>query len=137
MAAAKKTSAKKATSKKTSAKKGSAKKAPGKKAAPVGLVECGKWTAFHDHQPPGPATLRVTGVCVAPTPGYRIRLVAAVPQGFNPKILLLQKIVTPPKGIRPQVRTKVEVRYTKRTSFEYTHVTILPDGKTIKVKDVF
>ena len=72
----------------------------------------------------------------APTPGYRIKLVPAVPQGINPAILLLKKVVTKLPGIWPQIPKKHDVRYTKKTKTKYTHVTILPDGKTIKVQIV-
>lgn len=116
-----------ATTKKT------AKKAPAPKG---GTIDCRQWEAFHDFMPGRRPTLRVSGVCRTPTPGYRIRLVVAEPQGINPKILLLEKVVTPPKKPQPDVITTVEVRFSKRTRVEYTHVTILPDGKTIKVKRV-
>ena len=125
------------TARKSSAKKSSAKKAAGaKRPAPAATIRCGKWTAFHDFMPPRVPTLRVTGECITPTPGYRIRLEPAEPQGINPRILLLRKIVTPATGMRPQVLTKVEVRYSKRTRTEYTTVTILPDGANIRVKKV-
>lgn len=135
MATARKTSTKKSTARKSSTKKASATKAGGAKKASA-TIRCGKWTAYHDFMPPRTPTLRVTGECTTPTPGYRIRLEPAVPQGINPKILLLNKIVTPPTGPRPQVLSKVEVRYSKRTRTEYTSVTILPDGVTIRVKKV-
>jgi len=112
-----------AAKKKTSSKKG-------------GTIRCQKWTAIHDFMPPGTPTLRVDGVCFTPTPGYKIKLVPAVPQGINPLILLLKKVVTPPTGIQPQVITKVPVHYEKKTKTKYTHVTILPDGTTIKVQNV-
>jgi hypothetical protein len=130
MATAKKSSTSKAATKMTAAKKVSAKKKP------PATIQCGKWTAVHDHMPPGTPTLRVNGVCKTPTSGYRIKLVPAVPQGINPKILLLKKIVTPPKGIVPPIVTAVAVKYEKKTKFEYTNVAILPDGVTIKVKEI-
>lgn len=124
---------------KAPAKKASAKKAPAKKAAAKKsvLVKCGKWQAWLDTMPgPSTPTLHVTGQCIAPTTGYKIRLVPAVPQGINPKILLLKKVVTKPTGIVLPVVTKVDVHYTKKTKTRYTHVTILPDGVTVKVKIV-
>ena len=124
---------KKKSSKKTATKKRPVKKTAAKKAAPI---RCGKWTAIHDFMPGKPPTLRVRGICITPKPGYRIRLVEAVPQGINPLILLLKKIVTPPKGVRPPKPTPVAVSFTKKTATKYTHVTILPDGTTIKVQNV-
>jgi hypothetical protein len=131
-----KKSAKKAPAKKASAKKAAAKKAPAKKTA--GLVKCGKWQAWLDLMPgPGATpTLHVTGECTTPTTGYKITLVPAVPQGINPKILLLKKVVKKPSGIVLPVVTKVPVHYIKKKSPRYTAVTILPDGVTVKVKIV-
>lgn len=131
--AAKKKAPAKASAKKASAKKAPAKKAGSKKAV---LVKCGKWQAWLDIMP-GPGmtpTLHVTGECLAPSAGYKITLVPAVPQGINPKILILKKVVKP--GIGIQVPTKIPVNYTKKRSARYTNVTILPDGVTVKVKIV-
>jgi hypothetical protein len=126
------------SSKKPASKKAPAKKAPAKKTAATKgtTIRCQKWLAIHDFMPLGTPTLRVTGVCFTPTPGYKIKLVPAVPQGINPLILILKKIVTPPTGIQPQVITRVDVRFEKKTRTRYTHVTILPDGTTIKVQNV-
>lgn len=119
------------------ATKKAAKKAPAKKAASKkgGTIKCGSWKAIHDFMPPGTPTLTVTGVCVTPTPGYKIKLVMAV-QGINKEILILKKIVTPPSGIVIQKVTKVPVVFTKKTKAKYTHVTIIPDNVTIKVQIV-
>jgi hypothetical protein len=86
--------------------------------------------------PPGPSRLRVTGQCRFPTHGYKITLKEAVPQGINPRILLLRKTVTPPTGPVIQIPQTVEVTFTKKTLTQYTNVTILPDGTTVKVKHV-
>jgi len=133
--AAKKAGAKKAAAKKGAAKKGAAKKGAAKKGA-ASQGRCANWRAWQDRMPPGPATLHVTGRCVFPTPGYRVTLRRAVPQGINPAIVLLLKVVTPPSGPRPDVVTTVEVRYRERNNRNITHVTILPEGKTIKVQQV-
>jgi len=98
---------------------------------------CTGWRAVQDNEPPLPSRLRVTGRCTFPTPGYKVTLKEAVPQGINPRILLLRKTVTPPKGIVIQIPQTVEVTFTRKTKTEYTHVTILPEVVTIKVKQVF
>ncbi|HUP60868.1 MAG TPA: hypothetical protein VNA69_10660 [Thermoanaerobaculia bacterium] len=123
----------KRTAKKASAKKAGAKKAPSKKGI---TIRCQNWRAVLDTMPPGTPTLTVTGVCYTPTPGYRIKLVPAIPQGINPLILILKKVVAKLPGVWPQKVTKHDVRYTKKTKTKYTNVTILPDGKTIKVQIV-
>ena len=135
--------ASKGTKKRGAAKKGAAKKtskkATTKKAAAKKPItgKCTGWQAVQDSMPPGPSRLTVTGRCTFPTPGYKVTLRDAVPQGINPRILLLRKTVTPPKGFVPQVITTVPVRYVKsRATIKYTNVTILPDGTTIKVQQV-
>jgi hypothetical protein len=97
------------------------------------------WEAILDLMP-GPQrkpTLRVTGKCTFPTPGYTVTLVRHVPQGINPAILLLDKIVTPPTGVVPQVITTIDVTpYVEQTEQRFTDVTILPDNTTVPVKEV-
>jgi hypothetical protein len=132
-AGGKKSAAKKASSK-TSSKKSAGKKKPTPRPRP-GLVRCEDWTAIHDFMPPRKPTLRVSGVCHAPTPGYRIRL-EETRGGINPLILFLRKVVTPPTGRRPQVMTPVKVRWSKRTAVKYTHVQIQPEGTLIEVQNV-
>ena len=115
-------------------KKGGAKSA---KAPAPGPGKCTGWEAIEDQMPPGPATLRVTGRCTFPAHGYKVKLKKAVPQGINPTILLLEKIVTRPTKPGIQTPEVVQVRYQQRVRpGQYTRVTILPDGKTIKVQIV-
>jgi hypothetical protein len=115
---------------KSPAKKARAKQVAGKAGT------CGKWSAVHDFMPPGPARLRVHGVCTFPTPGYKVTLKRHVPQGFNPAILILDKTVKRPTGIRPPVVTKVDAKFETRTDMHYTGVQIVPDGIQIKVQEV-
>ncbi|HEX8719839.1 MAG TPA: hypothetical protein VF736_04300 [Pyrinomonadaceae bacterium] len=136
-AAAKKGSSKKAASKKTSSKRGAAGKgAPERTSDFSGKGRCGNWRAWHNRMPPGPATLHVTGTCTFPTQGYKVTLSEAVPQGINPAVLILNKRVVPPTGPVIQIPQTMEVRFSKRTNFRYTHVTIMPDGVTVKVQTV-
>jgi hypothetical protein len=108
---------------------------------------CGEWepadqasnpsfTAIHDFQPPTPARLRVEGTCDMPDPGYELRLVKAVPQGFNPAILLLNLEQRRLPGQFPAVITPFAVRYEEKTDARFTHVTILPLGHNVEVQDV-
>lgn len=135
-----KTPAKKGPAKKTAAKKGAkaaARKPAAKKAAvKTSQGKCTGWRAVSNRMPPGPATLSVTGRCTFPTPGYKVRLVKAVPQGINPAVLLLRKVVTPPTGPRPAVLQTIPVKYEQKGGTQYTHVTILPEGVTVKVQIV-
>jgi hypothetical protein len=94
------------------------------------------WQAQLDRQSPGPATLRVRGECEFPTAGFRVTLRRHEPQGINPRVLLLDKVVRPPTGPVAQVVTRVEVRYEEVTTAGFDFVTILPDGDTIRVEEV-
>jgi hypothetical protein len=94
------------------------------------------WQARLDRQPPGPARLHVQGECEFPTPGHVVTLERHTPQGFNPRILLLDKVVRPPQGPVAQVVTRVRVRYEEATTAGFDAVTILPDGVTIPVEEV-
>ena len=137
--AGKKSAKKKASSKKSGSKKAASKKTAAKKSTKKAAVSAGKctgWQAWHDRMPPGPATLHVTGRCIFPKHGYKVTLKEAVPQGINPAILLLRKVVKPPVGPVIQTPQTVPVHFRKKTDFKYTHVTILPDGVTVKVKQV-
>ncbi|HKR01644.1 MAG TPA: hypothetical protein VJT09_13275 [Pyrinomonadaceae bacterium] len=126
---------KKAASKKAASARKSAKKAASKKTS---AGKCEGWVAVQDNMPPGPPRLYVTGKCTFPTSGYKVTLKEAAPQGKNPAILLLNKIVTPPTGIVRPVETTVDVRFDKKkATTRYKSVTILPDGGTVKVQQVF
>ena len=102
----------------------------------AGQGQCSNWAAWVDSQPPGPPTLHVTGECEFPTAGFSVTLVPRVPQGINPRDLLLDKIVEPPPGLAADVVTKVDVHYTQQEPNPLDTVTILPDGPTIPVQQV-
>jgi hypothetical protein len=91
--------------------------------------KCGEWSAtFYAN------TLKVHGQCTFPTPGFKVRLEKKAPQGINPKILLLEKTVTPPTGKEPQHVVTIPVTFEEHTTVQYEEVQILPDGTTIKLK---
>jgi hypothetical protein len=98
--------------------------------------ECKDWSAWHDRQPVEPATLHVVGKCNFTTSGYKVELKPASPQGINPKIYILQKIVTPPRGASNDVLTIVSVQYNEKTNAHYDQVLIVPDNVTVPVKEV-
>ncbi|MBD0324939.1 MAG: hypothetical protein ICV68_00825 [Pyrinomonadaceae bacterium] len=131
--AAKKRSTKGGTSKKAGSKK-AATKSSKKSAASLG--KCSGWKAWHDFMPLGTPTLYVTGKCRFPKHGFKVTLKKAVPQGINRAILLLRKVVKPPTGPVIQTPEVVDVRYELKTRTRYTHVTILPDGVTVRVQIV-
>ncbi len=95
---------------------------------------CRDWTAVHDHQPIGPLTLYVTGVCEMPTPGYTCELTVHEPQGINPKDLLLDLEMTEPSGEQPDVVTPCDVRFEWETDTEYDTVSIIDVQLAISVE---
>lgn len=96
------------------------------KSGELAVGECGNWYASHDFMPVGKPTLRVGGQCTFPTPGYKVVLRKSEPQGINERILILDKVVTPPSGVVPQVVTIVDVDvYVEETSMKYDQVQIL------------
>ncbi len=96
--------------------------------------ECFDWYASHDHMPPGPKTLYVRGKCKFPTGGYSVELRPANPQGINPKIYILEKIVHEPTDNVTQMETVEDVSYEEQTDTEYDQVEIHPDGTVIDVE---
>jgi hypothetical protein len=93
---------------------------------------CGAWYAWIDKMPGAQKRLFVIGTCVFPTTGYQVELRRAVPQGINPDILILHKVVTPPSGVVLDVITSVQVRYEEFPPVDYKQVEIQP-GPTIPV----
>ena len=144
--AAKKGGVKKAGAKKSVAEKGGAKRAAGSGKATGGAKKSGggrgggsqgkclPWKVWRDHMPPAKPQVHVIGKCTFPTTGFKVKLVKAVPQGINPAILLLRKVVTPPAGFALPIKTAVDIRYDLTTTAIYTHVTILPEVVTAAVQ---
>jgi hypothetical protein len=97
---------------------------------------CSGWSAWHDHEPPGPPVPHVRGECEFPTAGSSVELRRHEPQGINPKDLLLDRIVREPSDPVTHVVTVVEARYREESDFEFDTVTILPDGVSVQVQEV-
>jgi hypothetical protein len=88
-----------------------------------------EWSATLHHE-----MLKVHGEFSFPTPGYKVHLKKKQPQGINPAILLLEKVVVVPTGIEPDHVVTVPVSFEEHTTAHYHEVEILPDGIKIKVK---
>jgi hypothetical protein len=78
--------------------------------------------------------LKVNGQITFPTTGYTVSLKRKVPQGINPKILLLEKVVVPPTGVVADHVVNQPVSFEEHTTTHYQEVEILPDGIRIMVK---
>ena len=71
--------------------------------------------------------VRVSGLCIVPTTGYRIELRRHEPQRAEDE-LLLDLVVEKPTGIVLQVVTGVPVGYEEMTERRHQRVSILPHG---------
>jgi hypothetical protein len=91
------------------------------------------WTAWVDEMPPGPSSLHVHGRVTVPTPGYEATLSPTVPQGINPKILMLDLKVARKPGIWPQHVAQINASYVQQPyEGHYEQVQImLPQGGSI------
>ena len=93
----------------------------------------GEFKAWIDKMPGANNTLHITGKVTVPTTGYHVSLVEAVPQGINPKILILEVKKVKPSGPAGQMISHVPVRYDKPHSPDYTDVTIRGDGNEFTI----
>ena len=100
---------------------------------PMEQYECRDWEAYLDHMPPG-KTVRVSGTCTFPTPGYEGELRLRQP-GINPEDLLLDLFVRPPDTPVPTVPEDKEFRYESETGIDYKSATVLGYA-SVKVQHV-
>jgi len=69
--------------------------------------------------------LCVSGDVTEPTTGWTVKLERAIPQGINPKILLLKLVEVKPTGKAGDIVTTHHVKYDENPAHaEYTQVTI-------------
>jgi len=96
-------------------------------------VDTTGWYAWLSKSVQGPVSFHVTGVVHLPSPGYEAHLVRAVPQGINPKELILDLQIKPLPGFWPQVVTAASLRLDESSpGIEYTGVLVRePDGDTV------
>lgn len=102
--------------------------------SPLVNAEEGSFSAvFYPPSHGGKGRLVVHGKVQVPTPGWRVRLRFATPQGFNPRILLLVLEATQPTGLEPQHVVEDEVSFVRlmESSF-YASVSVLnPHGEGV------
>lgn len=94
------------------------------------VLESKDWSAWENHQPPGPVTFHVKGTVVVRATNYTAKLERAAPQGINPNILLLNLVVTESGPIGGSNITNLDVQYSEAAyaAGAYSQVTILRDG---------
>lgn len=76
-------------------------------------VETRDWYAWNNKMPPKPDDFHVVGEVQVANPGIEVSLIPRVPQGINPKILLMELHLRQLPGFWPQVLTLKQVRYDK------------------------
>jgi hypothetical protein len=95
-------------------------------------AETQDWYAWIDTTPPQPDELHVIGEIKVGNPGIYAVLRKRVPQGINPRILLLDLHLIQKPGIWPQIVTCIAVRYDAVIIGRgYTQVDVLYKGELI------
>jgi hypothetical protein len=95
-------------------------------------AETQDWYAWIDTTPPKPDELHVIGEITVGNPGIYAVLLKRVPQGINPRILLLDLHLMQKSGMWPQIVTCIAVRYDAVIIGRgYTEVDVLYQGELI------
>jgi len=81
------------------------------------------WYAWNDTMPPKPNEFHVVGEVQVSNPGVDVLLTPRIPQGFNPRILLMDLILLQRPGIWPQLVVWKQARYDKLNA-DYSEVQI-------------
>ena len=90
--------------------------------------------AWIDHMPGSGPRLIVIGEMQVPTTGWHVRLTRRSPQGFNPKILILDVSAEKPHGMAGQMVTTIPLRYEEHPpQHDYTQVTIANGGDSVTI----
>ena len=87
------------------------------------------WFAWNDLMLPGPPSFHVVGDIEVPNPGVDAFLHERVPQGINPRVILLNLDLIQKPGIWPQHVVKKQVRFDKIAA-TFCEVTIF-SGDTV------
>ncbi len=88
------------------------------------------WYAWNDTQPPKPSALHLIGEVEVANPGVIPTLVPRVPQGFNPRILLLDLHLVQSPGIWPQIVVWKQASH-MQIHADYDSVSIFFEGNVI------
>lgn len=95
------------------------------------------WHAWVNAMPPGPSTLHVSGHVSVPDGNKVAKLVRAVPQGFNPRILMLDLEMHDAKASQAS-DTLVKVHYSEAAgvdSFDAIHIRF-PNGGDVFIDNI-
>lgn len=103
--------------------------------APKAGIETRDWYAWNNTMPPKPDDFHVTGEVQVGNPGVDVLLTPRTPQGFNPRVLLLDLVLAQRPGLWPQVVVWKPARYDK-TNADYDQVQIFHESSPIATIDV-
>ena len=94
------------------------------------VIQSKNFRAWENLQPPAPHSFHVSGTVVVRATNYVARLEKAVPQGINPKILLLDLIVDKVGDVGGDAITDLPVQYSEKKYSEgtYTAVQVIRKG---------
>jgi hypothetical protein len=95
------------------------------------------WHAWINAMPPGPSVLHVTGTVSVPDGNQIVTLVRAVPQGFNPRILILDLEMHDASASTTH-DTEVKVYYSEQAgvdSFDGVHIRF-PNGGDVFIDNI-
>jgi hypothetical protein len=82
-------------------------------ASAAGCPPTRDWYAWNNLMPPRPDDFHIVGEVQVANPGVDVLLVPKVPQGINPKILLMDLVLVQRPGIWPQIVVWKQARYDK------------------------
>ncbi|MBU0654004.1 MAG: hypothetical protein KJ914_02610 [Gammaproteobacteria bacterium] len=95
------------------------------------------WHAWVNAMPPGPSALHVSGTVTVPNGDTLVKLVRAVPQGFNPRILILD-LERHDATASTSSDTEVRVHYSEAASvdsFDSIHIRF-PNGGNVFIDNI-
>ena len=97
------------------------------------------WYAWNNLMPPPPPSFHIIGDVEVPNPGVDVSLTERVPQGINPRIILLDLHLIQKPGIWPQIVVRKQVRFDKMRAI-YSEADVFSGGTLIAqvpVQDIF
>jgi hypothetical protein len=95
------------------------------------------WHAWVNAMPPGPSALHVSGTVTVPDGNKVVKLVRAAPQGFNPRILILD-LEMHDASASTSSDTEVKVHYSEAAgvdSFDSIHIRF-PNGGDVFIDNI-
>lgn len=100
----------------------------------MGYAKADQFKAWIDTMPGSPPRLIVSGKVEVTSGGFKWSLTKATPQGFNPDVIILDLVITPPHGNATTVMTTLEPRFEESPpERQYTQATIREGSDTFTI----